>query len=34
MGFFKKKTMIFLRDFYGMSIVSKLKSIENKFKLN
>ena len=25
---------IFLWDYYGMSIESKLKSIENKFKLN
>ena len=30
----KNSSMIFLWDFYGMSIESKLKSIENKFKLN
>jgi len=27
-------SMIVLLDYYGMSIESKLKSIENKFKLN
>ena len=27
-------SMTFLWDYYGMSIESKLKSIENKFKLN
>ena len=37
MGFlwdFHDVSMIFLWDYYGMSIESKLKSIENKFKLN
>ena len=37
MGFlsdFHDISMIFLWDYFGMSIESKLKSTENKFKLN
>ena len=31
---FHDVSMIFLWDYYGMSIESKLKAMENKFKLN
>ena len=34
LGEFHDVSMIFLWDYFGMSIESKLKSIDNKFKLN